>query len=997
MLKPLIMTIYRLLAKIACVAICVLFTQVLFSQKVVTGKVNDDKGNPVQGATVTPKGSKTGTSTDAQGAFSLRVPSSATALVISSVGFTTTQVDITNLTSVSVSLTTTSTSLNDVVVTGYGTARRKDVTGAVASISSKDFTQGVVTDPLQQIQGKVAGLVITQPGGDPNQNVIIRLRGQASLTGGQSPLIVLDGVPLDDPTQLSNIPPGDIASYDVLKDASAAAIYGSRAANGVIIVNTKKGSSGTMKVEYNGFVGAEQLAKEYPLLNVPEWKQASVNLLTEGGLTTDSANKIVASYDHGGNTDWLKAITRTGFVQSHSIGISGGTGHFNYRGSVNYIYQDGIVINNNKEGIGLRFNAEQKALDDKLDIQIGIVNTNYTRHYTQYGNFDYIFTTPPTYPVYNPDGTFFAYSDFDQANPVEHLTQELNQGKENFSQLYGTVNYSILPTLKVGATGSLSHFNKQTGYYAPAFPVEGTVNVGNNYNYNTDSKKGDLHLNYNNHWGLHNFGFTGVYEYNYFTDDNFYAAGQQFLVDQNQNYALQNGNSSLNQIGSYKEEFLLISFLARATYNYNNKYYATASIRRDGSSKFGVNNRWGNFPSFDVAWAISQEEFLKNVSWLSYLKIRAGYGVTGNSEAITPYNTQFILGSVGRYFDPSAANQYPQSYAPTQNANPDLKWEERHGTNVGIDFSLFNHRLSGDFNVFSDKTKNLLYNYQVPVPPFYVPTILANVGDLTNKGLELSLNAEIVKGQHFSWNAGGQITSVQTKVTSLSGSYAGYKLSTDNIPGGYAQGRGLSTNPITVLKVGYAPYTFYLPHYEGVDQNGNQLFDSAGTKVPYNNAVYRYIDPSPKFTWGFNTTLMYDNWSLTIFLRGVVGQKVFNNTALDLDFIKRLPGNNVFKDATTNGIKDAATASDLYLENASYARLDNLTLGYTFNKVNPHIQTLKVYVTGNNLFVITGYKGLDPEIQNADTNQAYIDANYGGYGFFPRPRSYTFGVTLSFQ
>jgi TonB-linked SusC/RagA family outer membrane protein len=1013
LLKPLIMTNNRLLARIANIAICVLLTHFAFSQnKVVTGTISDDKGNPLQGATVVVKGSKAATSTNSQGSFSINVPGSARALVISSVGFATQEIDITDKTTITASLVVTSTSLNDVVVVGYGTARKKDVTGAVSSITAKDFTPAV-TSPMEQIQGKVAGLSITIPGGDPNQNVIIRLRGQASLTGGQTPLIVLDGVPLDDPNQIANIPPNDIASYDVLKDASAAAIYGTRGANGVIIINTKKGVSGKTTVEYNGFVSIDAVSKNYPLLNLADWKAGTINYLTTNSkpISVDSANTILASYDKGGNTDWQKAIDRTAYTNSHNIAISGGTGHFNYRASLSYINQQGIIINSGKEGVGLRLNAEQKAINDKLDILVGITSTSYTRKLTDYSNLQYVFSTPPSYPVYNADGSYYAFSDFAQANPVEHLNEEVNQSKEYLSQLVATVNYSIIPQLKAGVTGSISHFNKQTSYYAPPFPVENTFSNASEYQYNTDSKKGDFHLNYLNSWGKHNLGATGVYEYNYFTNDQFGVAAQQFLVNQLQNYSLGSGNSTLNVPESYKEEFYLISFLGRLTYNYDGRYYATASFRRDGSSKFGANNRWGNFPSVDVAWAISKENFMKDVNWVSFLKIRAGYGVTGNQDAISPYNTLLLLSGQGHYFDPSnSSNQYPQAYSTSQNQNPDLRWEERHGRNIGLDFALFNNIITGDLNYFNDETVHLLYNYQLPSPPYYtVPpnntaTVLANVGNLTNKGFELSLNAKVISGPHVTWTIGGQITTVKTRVTNLSGSFQGHRITTDDIPGGYAEGRGLSSNPITFLKLGYAPYVFYLPHYKGVDKSGNQLFDSAGVaSVPYNNATNYYIDPSEKFNYGISSTVTYDNWSLTIFLRGVSGQKIFNNTALDVANITRLPGNNVFKDALTNGIRDNATASDLYLENASYMRFDNMTIGYTFKKLSG-FQNLRVYLTGRNLFVITPYKGLDPEVRttgdptaNNVQNQAYIDATYGGDGFYPRSRTFTFGLNLAFQ
>lgn len=982
---------------LTCLLLLLSFFQLSAQQRTISGTVTDAKtGSTLIGVTIQVKENPNmGTVTDANGRYSLVVPSTAKTLIVSSVGYTTKDVPISGST-VNVQLNS-GANLQEVVVVGYGTQKAKDVSAAITSISSQQFNKGVITNPIQQLQGKVAGLVITQPGGDPNQNAIIRLRGQTSITGGQTPLIVVDGVPLSDPNQIADIPPDDIASYDVLKDASATAIYGSRGANGVIIINTKKGQAGKMQVTYSGYVAMDEISKEYDLLNAGEWNSAVQKL----GIDPST----IQGYQKGGNTDWYKAITQKAFTQGHNVSISGGTDNFNYRASVNYINQQGIIINSGKNELGLMFNGEQKALNNKLDIQVGIITNHTNRKYTDYTNFMFALTDPPTYPVYNSDGSYFAFSDFDVANPVEHLMEELNTGDEYYTQINGIVNYEITNGLKIGVTGSTSRFNLQKNWFLPAFPVENNVNVATKSNENKDVKRGDLHINWVHDYGKHDISLTGVYEYNDFLNNNFSAGGQQYLIEQNQNNALQNGNSAFNAINSYQEEYTLISFLGRATYNYNGEYYAEVSYRRDGSSKFGADNRWGNFPSVSVAWRLSQENFLKNVSWINDLKLRAGYGVTGNQDAISPYNTQELLGSVGKYYN--AANQsfpYPTAYGPTQNANPDLRWEERVGRDIGLNFTLFNSRLNGDIDWYNDKTKNLLYNYTVPVPPFFVPTILANVGSLTNKGVEISLNGEAIKNTDFSWSLAGQITFNKTRVTSLSGTYQGFQLSTNNIPGGNAEGRGLSNSPITYLRVGYSPFVFYLPHYMGVNSSGEQLFSDGkgGTVVQskLNNSasanMFHYIDPAPKFNYGLNNTFTYKSWTLNFFLRGVSGQKIFNNTLLDIENINRLPGNNVTKETLSNGIKDAAVASDLWLENASYLRLDNATLAYTFSKIKG-VQNLQVYISGNNLFVITPYKGLDPEIRVADSNEAYIDANNGSDGYYPRTRSFSFGVHLTFQ
>ncbi|HTR32005.1 MAG TPA: SusC/RagA family TonB-linked outer membrane protein [Puia sp.] len=1005
------MTIQRLLAKLVSLAlVCVLFTHPAFSQtKTITGKVVDDKGNPLSGVSVTVKGSRVGTSTDAAGAFTLNVKSTATTLVLTSVGFADKEVNITAETSISVSMTPSSTTLGDLVVTGYGTARKKDLTGAVDVVSTKDFNAGVVSNPMQQIQGKVSGLIITQQGGDPNQNPIIRLRGQTSLSGSQNPLYVVDGVTLDDPTIISTIPPGDIESYSILKDASAAAIYGSRGANGVIQIVTKRGHAGRAQVDYNGSVGFQKARDYWPLLNVAQWEA--------GASQAGAPDSVIQQYNKGGNTDWNKAVLRTAFNTNQAIGISGGSGNFNYRGSVNYTKNDGIVLNSGMQQVGLRFTAEQKAIDDKLDIQVGIVNSQTQRKYTDYGVFDYIFSAPPTYPIFNKDGTYYTFVDFEEANPVYHLTQEINKGDEHFTQMYGTVNFEIIKGLKLGGTGSLTYYTLNKQQFTPTFQSDGnsegnvpTASQGSFYN---NSGKGDIHVNYAHTWGDHNLTATAVYEYNNYSEGGFTAGGQQYIVPGLTYNNLGAGNPLYNSISSYADQYLLISYLGRVTYSFQGKYLATVTARRDGSSKFGVNNRYGTFPSFDLGWRISQEDFMRNLSWLNELKIRAGYGVTGNSDNIYPYSNLLLIGSKGTaYYNPSnSVFPYPPVYSITQNANPNLRWEQRAGTNIGFDFAILNNRVTGSFNYFNDKTTNLLYNYTVPTPPFFINTILANVGSLTNKGVEFQFSADVVRTRDFTWTLAGNISTVNTKVTSLKGNYAGYTLSTDNIPGGYAEGRGLSSNPITYLKVGYSPYVFYLPKFEGVDKNGNQLFDSAGVKqvgVNGNPTLY-YVDPAPKFFYGINNTLTYKNFGLNFFLRGVAGQKIFNNEALDVAFINRLPGNNVFKQALTNGIKDQPVASTLWLEKAGYLRVDNVTLSYTIPKV-PGFQSFRVYIAANNLAVITHYTGLDPEVRtgsyynpgssNNPANQsinteAYIDAAYGSDGYYPKARSFAFGVNVT--
>jgi TonB-linked SusC/RagA family outer membrane protein len=1024
------MTIKRLLKGISALMVCVSFTQLAFSQtKVITGTVVDDKGAPIQGASVAVKGvSKGGTTTDAGGAFTLSVPESAKTLVVSSVGFTQQEIDITGKTSVSVALATSSQSLSDVVVIGYGTARKKDLTGAVSQIASKDFTTGNLANPAQLIAGKVPGVVVTQPGGDPNGVFTIRLRGQTSISGGQTPLIVVDGVPLDDPATFANIPAGDIASIDILKDASAAAIYGSRGANGVMVVNTKKGVSGKAVIEYNGSVSVDKVGTLYDMANATQWKEGYTKLLTSQGASAGKIDSSIAGYDHGGNTDWQRALAQTGVSTSQYVSISGGSNGFSYRGSVNYIDQQGVVINSGRKQLGLHFVAQQKALDDKLVMQFSILNTNTTRKLTDYNIFYEAYSSPPVYPVKNPDGSYFTYSDFALQNPVQQQAEETQNVTENFTILSATADYEIIPGLKVGVVGSTSQFNSQYEYFEPVFEGVGNSNVGSLTTGNIDSKKGNAHINYAKSWGKGNLTLTGVYEYNLFENNQSGAVASNLLLNSIGAWSLQSAPQQYQHAYSERDESMLISYIGRATYNWDQKYFITASIRDDGSSKFGANNAHGIFPSAAGAWRISNENFMKNISWLNELKINAGWGKTGNQDAIGAYSKLELYGPVGSYYN-GASELWLTQYGPTQNANPNLQWEVRTGRNIGFDFAIMSNRLTGGFNYFNDITTKLLYTYTIPFPSpgAVVNTLLANVGGMSNKGYEFNLNYQLVHTNDFSFTVGGQISSVMTRITSLAGSFGNgvstYALSTDQVPEGSAEGRGLSGAPITYLKVGYTPEVFWMPHYIGLNSAGQEMYDSAkgGTTTNVLAAENFYTDPAPKFNYGINLSFTYKAWGLNTFLRGISGAKVFDNTRMVLDNINRFGGNNGTVEALTNGITNGPQASDHWLENASFLRMDNLNLTYTFKPVG-QFQSIRVYFAANNVFVITKYRGLDPEIrvasgstnalQNAlgsagvansfsqggsTGNQQYIDAAYSNDGFYPKTHSYTLGVNITFK
>src|ERR1700761_2288474 len=489
--------------------------------RTITGKVTDEKGNPVAGATVMVKGSKGGTSTDADGNFSLPAPAAAKQIVISNVGYASQTIPIGTGTNLNITLTAEGTSLNDVVVVGYGTARRKDVTGSVASIGAKDFNQGSITTPMDQVQGKVPGLVVTTPDGDPNSNPQIRLRGQTSLLGTQTPLLVVDGIILDNYELLSSIPPADIVTFDFLKDASAAAIYGSRGANGVIIITTRQGHAGNFQLDYSGSVATSKDAKYFDLFrDAPSFLKAAASL---PGVDT-------AALDQGGNTDWQKAITQTGYNQTHNLGISGGGNNFTYRGSLYYQNQQGIVINTGRQQLGLRLTADQKAFNNKLSIQYNVVNTETTHELTNANIFYWAYNIPPTVPEFT-GGKLTPLNNYNYSNPVWLQLNELWKSTDYLKQDAVTVNYELIKGLKLGGTGNISRLNTQYDYYQPVIPGIGGENQGVKYSDNYNSDRGDLHINYNGQFGKHNISATGVYEYNYYEDDNYSASGEGFQVE----------------------------------------------------------------------------------------------------------------------------------------------------------------------------------------------------------------------------------------------------------------------------------------------------------------------------------------------------------------------------------------------------------------------------------------------------------------------------------
>lgn len=969
---------------IALTIVLSLFAVVASAQTQVVGKVVDSKdGLPLAGVTVTVKGAKTSTQTAADGTFKIATPTASGAvLVFTSVGFGKQEVAVTSG-EVSVNLVATNQQLNEVVVVGYGTSRKKDLTGAVNKISEKDLNQGAITNPLQQIAGKAPGVVITQAGSDPNSAPSVRIRGINSLQGGNDPLVVVDGLQ-GGLELLQQISPNDIESYDILRDASSSAIYGSRGAGGVILITTKKGRSGKMTLEYNGVVSYEKMAKQFDLMNGSQYRA----FLQSKNITTS---------DNNANTNWVDAVTRAGLSQNHTVSMTGGTSDFSYRATLSAVLASGILEKSLSQNYLGKFLATQKGLNDRLTLQYGINVWSTKATYIETGTALWnAYNRRPTDPVYNSNGGYFIdlSSTFSYLNPLEVIERTQNLGQKNGYFASFKADFKVIDGLTAGFFGTYKRRNDVYGFYQPSDLTGTNGQVYNGYGVrNTDvanERLMDLYLNYKKKIGIHSFDILGLYEWQRGTYEGFKNIGRNFISDYTGYNALNLSDISKAQqgdISSYKNENTLISFLGRVNYTLSDKYLVTVSVRRDGSSKLGDNNKWGLFPSAALGWRISQEDFLKDSKIINDLKVRVSYGQTGNQGGIEPYQSLELINRTG-----------PNSFGFVRNANKDLRWEVKKMFNAGIDFSLINNKLTGSVDAYDGKTENMLYYYSVPVPPNLVNTLLANVGTMSNRGIELALNYKLIQKKDITLSVGGNIAKNINKITELSGSINGQKLITDSISWG-SYSIGVGPGEASYLIKGQPVGVFFLYKHAGVDANGNQVLadlnkDGTITEGPRSGDRYIAGNPQPKFTYAFTGNLTYKNWDASVLLRGVQGNKIFSGVQAGFTHLPNVVKGNGFVDAATNAFNLALGPSDYWLQDGSFLRLENLNVGYKI-PVGPskYISSVRLSFTGSNLFVITKYKGLDPEIRADGGGGFGID----GTDFYPRTRNFAFGVNVIFK
>lgn len=982
-----------------------------YAQNKVTGTVTDDKAEPLIGATVMVVGESTGTATDIDGNFTLNAKQGAT-LRISYVGYVTTDVKVSG-NHLNIVLKENNELLDEVVVIGYGSMKRKDVTGSITTVNSKDLNVGSYTDPGQLLQGKVPGLVVVQ-NSDPNGGVnSMTLRGASTLNNSTEPLYVVDGIP---GVELNLIPPSDIESIDVLRDASATAIYGSKAANGVIIVTTKRGADGPARVSYQGYVSWENVANDHDMMNASQLRDYA------------SRHGINLPNDLGYNTDWAKETQRTGFAHNHNVMISGGGKSTNYNASINYIERDGIIKGVGNNLFTARAYVETKTLKDRLTLGVGI-NGNVRREWGVSREADgksvynAMYYYSPLVPVYNEDGSYYSDLSISQNfNPLIMIDADKSQTVFKRYQVTGKASLKIIEGLLLNANFSYQNNTRDyKHYYSQTSELHKRNGEAQRNNWNDVKKLMEIFANYDKEFNeTHKLSLMAGYSWE--QEDNgegFGATGYNFYDDSVgwDNIGMANSWDADPVWANVKASKRMISFYGRANYSFKSRYIVQAAIRRDGASTFGTNNKWATFPSFSLAWRLSDEEFMHSVAEVADLKLRAGWGQSGNSNGFDIYTARFYYKSGGRfdYIDPITGEvQSYKGLTAARNQNDNLKWETTTMLNLGIDFAFLGGRINGTVEYYNKDTKDMIWDYPVSTAIYPVGTLTANVGKMRNRGFELTVNAVPVQGP-FTWTTSLNFSHNKNEIISISNPGAGFNAGiinryNPNLP-------GASTATTQRIIEGQPIGTFYLPEWAGYDENGNSVFytynktneQTSGERARDENGNYiltntpeekdRVIvgNAQPKLTMGWNNNLTWKNWDLNVFFTGVFGQKIFNEPRAYFGYVSNVAlGKNVLADIESfQNPNDGYSAipSDRWLENGSYFKLSTVTLGYTFKGCfNGWLDSIRLYVSGNNVFTITKYKGRDPEINLGGLEPGHDTRS----DHYPRTRQILVGANINF-
>ena len=979
---------------------------------VVTGVIHSDEGTILSGASVKLKGTSLGTSADANGKFSINIPAQGGVLQISFVGYESYEVSVKTSSTLNIVLKAKTVKADDVVVIGYGRSSKKSLTSSITTIKPEDMNRGAITDVGRLLQGKVPGLNISSSG-DPNKRAAIVLRGASTINSPGGPFFVIDGVPGAD---ISLVAPDDVASIDVLKDAAATAIYGNRAASGVIMVTTKKGRKGQSQVNYSGFAGIEKVSSRLNLMNATQHRE----YLKSQGLSYSPLD------DLGSNTDWQAAVMRDQAVShNHNISFSGGSDHGSYAASVNYVNKEGIMNTSGQERMIARLNIEQMALNDNVKFNLNITNSSTKSNLVPLQNvvLDQITTHLPVSPVYNADGTWFEnFNTPGYYNPVGLVANAKDDNETN--NLVASLNtevklpfgltYNLLLSHQSQSSNSQQFYNSYYGRYGssqfytnpdPALG-SGAALVGNLFGvngsayksaYQNKQKNVETYLTWNKKLGFHSVNAVVGYSWlNNSYGDGVESSSTNFPTDFISYNNLSLGNPyaissfRINLAGGLSEKRLISDF-ARINYNFSDRYLLQGSIRRDGSSVFGANYQWGYFPSVGAAWRIDNEKFMENQRIFSDLKLRASYGVTGNSEGIGPFNSKLVYGITGTYYNNGVQDN---SYGPLQGANPDLRWERTSTSNLGVDFSLLKGTISGSIDVYEKLTKDMLFQYSVS--PALVPggRIWANGGSISNRGVELMLSATPIQKKDFSWTTSFNLAHNKNEITSLTNPFS----IGDSILYVNPRGSGQTGATLQILKVGKPIGQFFSFDYKGKNAAGLSQFtkkDGSLTTSPLNGTDYFYVgNAQPKLLIGWNNTVKYKRFDFNVFFRGIFGNKIFNTSRANLSYTPNAATSNVSSYLTANDkVGDARNSffSTRYIESGNYIRLDNATLGYNMKPTIKGIKNLRLYLTAENLMTITNYTGIDPEI-----NQGGVAPGVDGNNFYPKTRVFMFGLNASF-
>lgn len=963
----------------------------------VTGTVTDPGGEPLVGVSV--KAGATGAITDIDGKYSVDVASSGS-ISFSYVGFETIMEKVNGRKTINVTLKEKNDVLNEVVVIGYGTMDKKELTSAISHVGEKDFLTISSLDPSMMIQGKVAGVSITNTGaGDPNNQASIQIRGVSSRSAGLGPLVVIDGVPGGN---LTNINPNDIASFDILKDGAASAIYGTRGSNGVIVVTTKKGTKdGNMHTSYSGMASWDVIKNELKMMNADEYRDVRLGWGDTG-------------VDLGGNYDWLDGVSRTGFTTQHTLSMSGGNAQSNYRVSVDYRNAHGIDLRSKREEYGARASMMHTTKGGLFTLTANVAPRIIYRDQADWSVFTDAIEANPTTPLMDPENPARYYNFQGQvvgSNPVERQKLEKDHGDTKLLDWDGTVKLNLLPLLLKDGKGNHNlstqvmfadhQYDNNNSWFRPS---TSTICINNGHDGEASrsySKERQYVLewltNYTGTFGKHNVKGMAGYSYQYSQYEGLNNENKDFpndgLTYNNMGtgeYAKEEGKVLM---GSYKNDCKLIAFFGRVSYDFDGKYMFTASLRHEGSSKFGVDNKWGNFPAVSAGWRISQESFMKDIKWINDLKLRADYGVTGNQD-FGSYNSLNTMTGFGYYF---YNGKYFQVWGPSKNVNPDLKWEKGKNWNIGIDFSLFNNRVYGSFNYFNRKQQDLLGNYKVSVPPYLFDETFVNVGTMKNTGFEFDINVKAVTTKDFSYDFNVVGATMSNKFVDFSNSqYVGQDYydvagTSDPYPYYYLQR----------IQKGKSIGNFYMWKYAGHTTDGEWLvYDKDGDIIRASQASdadrQKVGNGMPKFTMSTSQNFRYRNFDLSLFFRGAFGYDIFNIH----DFYygtRNFTGNRSHK-AYGKNFQISGTANpvvcDYFLEKGDYLKLDMVTLGYTFNpKSCRFLDRVRLYGTMKNVFTLTKFSGVDPSTYQVN---GLTPGAQGSRTYFPSTRQFIVGLQVDF-